>query len=297
MKKVIARCPGSCGELIQGFLGQTSKLVSYGVNRYTTITIKEQNKGNQNDWQPKMKQAAYLTCQYLSIPLEQLNQLSIKKESELPEAKGLSSSTADIAATATALAAYFQKKLPFDLLLKICLEIEATDSLLFPSLTLFAQNSGHCQLSSDWQPKFYVLMLEPSETLITEEFHGLQTDTLFYEQRHSFQQVFEVYDQAVQTQNLSLLGKAATESAKLNQSILKKPKFEQLLELKEEFPLLGINVAHSGTVVGLMFEHLGLLQPLQTLVRLKGLNHVYPRTTCLTTCYEGAHIVVNSLED
>ena len=43
--RVTASCTGSCGELIQGWLGNSQKLVSYGIDRFSKVTLlKELNQ-------------------------------------------------------------------------------------------------------------------------------------------------------------------------------------------------------------------------------------------------------------
>lgn len=37
--RVTASCTGSCGELIQGWLGDSQKLVSYGIDRFSKVTL------------------------------------------------------------------------------------------------------------------------------------------------------------------------------------------------------------------------------------------------------------------
>ena len=50
------------------------------------------------------------------------------------------------------------------------------------------------------------------------------------------------------------MGEAATLSAIASQMLLPKPDFDALLSLVEECGLYGVNVAHSGSVVGLMLD-------------------------------------------
>lgn len=51
-----------------------------------------------------------------------------------------------------------------------------------------------------------------------------------------------------------LLGRVATASARINQRFLPKLNFEQVIRLAEDVGAVGVQVAHSGTVMGLMFD-------------------------------------------
>jgi len=51
------------------------------------------------------------------------------------------------------------------------------------------------------------------------------------------------------------LGWAATLGARVHQVALPKPNLRQLIWLAREVGAVGVNVAHVGTMVGLLFEH------------------------------------------
>ena len=51
------------------------------------------------------------------------------------------------------------------------------------------------------------------------------------------------------------LGWAATLGARVHQVALPKPNLRQLIWLAREVGAVGVNVAHRGTMVGLLFEH------------------------------------------
>jgi uncharacterized protein involved in propanediol utilization len=58
----------------------------------------------------------------------------------------------------------------------------------------------------------------------------------------------------IETQNPQLIGHVASASANINQRILPKPHFNQLKQIVKKVESLGLEVAHSGTVVGLLFD-------------------------------------------
>ena len=51
---------------------------------------------------------------------------------------------------------------------------------------------------------------------------------------------------------MKLLGKLATTSALLNNKRLPKPYLEEIIEITTELGLPGVNVAHSGSIVGIL---------------------------------------------
>jgi L-threonine kinase len=67
----------------------------------------------------------------------------------------------------------------------------------------------------------------------------------------------EAFDMAVQglkDSNLRLIGEAATISSILNQQILLKPELDAVIDICKRRGGLGVNVAHSGTVMGILVE-------------------------------------------
>lgn len=51
-----------------------------------------------------------------------------------------------------------------------------------------------------------------------------------------------------------MLGRVATASARINERFLPKPRLTEIEAIGDRFGAIGVQVAHSGTVVGLMFD-------------------------------------------
>lgn len=287
--RVMASCTGSCGELIQGWLGDSQKLVSYGIDRFSKVTL--QTGIAFKEIKPKVEEAIQRTQDYLKIPIGKREQLSFMVDSELPIAKGMASSTADIAAACQATAAYYGRKISRDEIIDICLAIERTDSILFPTLTLFEQKNGSVRESSGWAPQFYVVVLEPDETLETEVFHSQENERLFFQQRELFAEVYQYYVGAVKEKSLQMLGEAATQSALLNQEILAKPYFSELMKLRQYHQWLGVNVAHSGSVVGLMIEKAEEIPAVLEVIKKSTVSRWYSKVSVHQSCYRGVELI------
>jgi uncharacterized protein involved in propanediol utilization len=70
----------------------------------------------------------------------------------------------------------------------------------------------------------------------------------------AFQVLRAAFRRAVATEDVALLGRVTTASARINQRFLPKPALEDLLELCLRLGGSGVQVAHSGTVAGLIFD-------------------------------------------
>ena len=97
-------------------------------------------------------------------------------------------------------------------------------------------------------------MLESPATLLTTDYHRLPRLEKLYAHSASLQLAWEKVQLACETDNPRRMGEAATISAIASQHLLPKPGFDTLRRLVEECDLYGINVAHSGSVVGLMLD-------------------------------------------
>jgi len=287
--RVTASCTGSCGELIQGWLGDSQKLVSYGIDRFSKVTL--QTGVASKEVKPKVEEAIYRTLDHLELPIAEKEKLSLVVDSELPVAKGMASSTADIAAACQATAAYYGRQISRDEIIDICLAIERTDSILFPTLTLFEQKNGTVREDSRWAPQFYVVVLEPATTLETEAFHSEKNERLFFQQRDHFAEVYQCYMSAVKEKSLLRLGAAATHSAILNQEILPKPYFSELMKLRQYHQWLGVNVAHSGSVVGIMVEKSEKIPTVLESIKNSNVSRWYSKVSVHQSCYRGVQLI------
>ncbi|MEM0653629.1 L-threonine kinase [Klebsiella huaxiensis] len=248
----VAQCPASCGELIQGWILGSEKLVSCPVDWYSTVEV---DYGSPRaDERPLSRAMVDRLLNYWRYPADLSKEIRIDICSTIPVAKGMASSTADIAATAVATAHHLGHPLGEITLAQLCVSLEPTDSTLFRQLTLFDHNTAETQIACHSQPKLDLLVLESPTTLLTTDYHRLPRLEKLHAHSAVLQQAWEKIQQACETDNPRRMGEAATLSAIASQHLLPKPGFDALLTLVEECDLYGINVAHSGSVVGLMLD-------------------------------------------
>ncbi|MBC1736696.1 propanediol utilization protein [Listeria seeligeri] len=265
--EIKAKCPASCGELLQGWIEGSEKLISYPINWFSEVTLSDKlivNKtGNTKAWL-----AFQQTCEYFGVPENERPRVSLQVKSTIPVAKGMASSTADIAATIGVTASWLQQKITETEIAKLCLRLEPTDSTIFQTLTLFDHLKGTTIRSTEWLPKLGVVVLEPLTILETALFRQESHQNQLLQNEANLARGFALFEQAIRQQKVDLLGVAATISAESNQAILPKPFFKEMLEVVEKLDLPGLNVSHSGTVVGLLYEQ-QKTDPLEILFELE----------------------------
>lgn len=248
-----ASCPASCGELIQGWIGGNEKLVSCPIDWFATVEV-SRNPDLPTNIGFMARKAFALTLTFLGQPEEAAQDLSVHVESTIPKAKGMASSTADIAATMMATARYFNRELTEVELARLCASLEPTDGTIFKELTLFDHNQGEViETLGDIDP-INVLVLESSISLETADYHRMRRYETLQASADQLEKAHRLLRSAVHEQDKALLGEAATLSAIESQKVLPKPLFYSLLDMVERQGLYGINLAHSGSVIGILYD-------------------------------------------
>lgn len=191
--------------------------------------------------------------QHWQYPAHLSQDIRIDVQSTIPVAKGMASSTADIAATAIATAHYGPSTGRTGTGAALCFA-GADRQHRFRKLTLFDHNNASTQIACETQPQLDLLVLESPETLRTADYHRIPRHSGLQAGAAALKRAWEKVQEACISQNPYRTGEAATLSAIASQLLLPKPDFDSLLALVEECDLYGVNVAHSGSVVGLMLD-------------------------------------------
>lgn len=248
----LAHCPASCGEIIQGWILGGEKLVSCPVDWYSSVEV-TYGRPLANE-RPLMRRMINQLLVHWQLPAELTKTLRIDCCSTIPLAKGMASSTADIAAAAVATARHLEQPLDEKALARLCVALEPTDSTLFSRLTLFDHNSAETEIACGGLPQCEVLLLESPQTLTTADYHRLPRQQALLENADQLDKAWRKLQYACAQNDTARLGEAATISAIASQALLPKPAFPALLALVERCGLYGLNVAHSGSVVGLLLD-------------------------------------------
>lgn len=176
--------------------------------------------------------------------------------SNIPIGHGYGSSTADVIASIRAATAAVGKRIPPSIISKLAVAAEtATDATAFEDeALLFAHREGTViEHFGGSLPPFWLIGFRPddSQTVDTLELvparYGL-------EEIQTFRTLRAMVARAVQDVDLALLGRAARISATINQRFLPKSGFEFVERYCDRIEALGFQVAHSGTLCGLLLD-------------------------------------------
>lgn len=250
-KVVKVAFPASCGELVQGKIGNERFLCSYAIDCYSNVTV--QTRQNQNNHKLGDKSKGLISMlRAMGIIDVEWNKVEITIDNDIPYEKGMGSSTADLAGLSIALFEFFDVEWNSDIIAKLLTRVEATDSLVYPSLTLMNPDNGE-RLQWFDQDKYYsVACLIPDQAMNTV---ALLSDYIEREwDTKAYTALLSETVQAFNAQSIDSLIVVAEQSARLNDTILPKPFLEELLLLKETGGVIGINVSHTGTVIGMIYD-------------------------------------------
>lgn len=248
-----ARAPASCGELAQGLLDGEHVQVTCPIDLYSTATV-ELMVGSGKVEGPEDCSKACLGVQLALAYLEHAGlDARLHLTSPVPRSKGMGSSTADVAAaivgTATALGMHLA---PHEVA-GIALQVEPTDGLMFPGIALFDHRNGRVAQLLGPAPAMRVLVLDFGGSLDTVTFNALDGAAVLKRLEPRLREALALITEGLRTSDVGLIGQGATQSAQLHQQVLPKPQLSHVLEFARGIGAAGVNVAHSGTVLGVLF--------------------------------------------
>ena len=252
----MARAPGSCGELAQGMLDGSYFLVSCPIDMYSTATV-EISPGSGRVTAPpdapKSRRAVELT---LARADRRDVDARLSLSSLIPRGKGMASSTADISASVTATVSAISPgaEISPDEIASIALRIEPSDSVMFPGIALLDHKSGSMMRTLGAPPPMRVVVLDLGGSVDTLAFNGVNRDRALNHLEAQFGEALSLIETGIRASNPVAIGEGATLSAVANQHLLYKPQLDAVLRLAEEVGAVGVNAAHSGTVLGMLFD-------------------------------------------
>ncbi|WP_425645404.1 kinase [Agrobacterium leguminum] len=201
----------------------------------------------------KAAKAAMLTFQELGHRYARGN-LTI--ETTIPVGYGYGSSTADVVAAIRAAAAAAGAELRRSMICRLAVAAEtASDAIVFgEQAVLFAHREGTVleYFPGEYPPIHVVGFVSRDDTPIdTLTFAPARYDSREIE---SFRVLRGLARHAIRKQDARLLGHVATVSAQINQRHLPKRHFEELSRISDEVGASGIQVAHSGSLMGVLID-------------------------------------------
>ena len=264
-RRASASAPGTCGELAQGMLDGILCMVTCPIDMRSVATV-ELWPGHPvipdfagihgPEDSPKARRAARATLDYLGAG-DMQGRLWL--DSPLPRGKGMASSTADVAAAIVATATAMGRELSPEQVAEIALGVEPSDGVMFPHVAVFDHREGRIARSLGQPPLMRVLILDFGGSVDTQEFNRADRDEVLKGLGPRMAEAVSLIEDGILRGDPLRIGRGSTVSAIANQQVLFNPHLEPVLDLSRGAGAVGVNVAHSGTVIGMLFPEDGAL--------------------------------------
>jgi len=245
--------PGACGELVQGTIDGVPFLVSCPIDRWSMVEV---CLSDDYVWQapsdvPKAAAAVQAALHHFGCP-HQGGYLRIR--STLPRSKGYASSTADVAGAIYALAAALDVAIVPRTVAQLAVGVEPSDSIMFPGLALVDHRTGRRFEMLGDAPPLALMVVDEGGTVDTLAFNRVDRRRVLEKLAPQHREALEILKRGLRNGDWAAVGYAATLSARAHQRILPKALLPTMLELCRNVGALGVCVAHSGTLLGLVLD-------------------------------------------
>lgn len=249
---------GTFGELLQGVLPSNRNfLVTLPINVYsetffslndeTTLTVEPAHKA-------KTKRIVSALLTHFNLPVR--GKLIIR--SDIPEGKGMASSSADLVSAAKAVCDAYHLNLTNSLLEYFMADIEPSDGVMYEGIVSYYQKEAILRSYLGNFPSLQLMSVDEGGEVNTLEFHE-KRKALTSVEKNEYAHLLNKMEAAIRKSDLSVIGKVATRSSILNQRLKKNPWFENMLEVSYHIKALGVVIAHSGTCLAIMLSNNPLL--------------------------------------
>ncbi|WP_328928502.1 hypothetical protein OG429_30770 [Streptomyces sp. NBC_00190] len=262
--KIVSAVHGAFGEILQGYTaganGFEHFLFTAPVEELTCAARlrRAESHGTQAlTISPADRTKALSAFETLSAELGlSTSGITIDITSNIPVAKGHASSTADILAVALLCIreAYPATPAPVAhaLALSVARRLEYGDYLLHPGIASCAQRSQTLITQYHTDLRWSIVGVDEGGWVRTDEFHREVPEDPG--KARVYERLFRELDAALLANDGKAAAEIATLSSELHNDRLPKKSLEDLMAVKREWGALGVCVAHSGTLAGLIFS-------------------------------------------
>lgn len=260
MQAITALAVAHHGEILQGVFSDAAGQLHRGlvtlpfIPRYAIANVKWSNKKKAHIY-PNTKKKALEAVKLLCADLGYSGSgFTITIKSNIPEGFGLGSSTADIVAALRGVGRFHGIPLKAAELFRLAVRAEsASDGTMFPGRArLVCQREGEVlQRFARRLPSFSLISFNaaPQEPVDTLDYQPAYYSS---DEIAEFDELRNLVGRGIKNQDIAMIGEVATRSAIINNRYLPQPNFDTILDIAHSSGALGIQVAHSGRMIGIM---------------------------------------------
>jgi uncharacterized protein involved in propanediol utilization len=246
---------GTFGELLQGALPgpEGDFLVTFPLARWATAVFHPEPGSREVRVAPrhkgKSRRVAQAVLTALGAPCGGLLELG----GDLPEGKGMASSSADLVATVRAVGAAFGRSFSPAVTEEFLRGVEPADGVMHDEIVCFHHRAVRLGRRLGALPPLCVIAHDEGGQVDTVV-HNRTTGAIGMPERHEYAGLLDRLTAAIAAGDLPAVGAVATRSAELNGVRRARRGFGELRTLCREVGGLGLVLAHSGTLLGVLLE-------------------------------------------
>lgn len=248
------RAPGVCGELAQGLIEGTHFLVTCPVDFYSRVKVDLYSGGPGVEAPEDCDKSAAAVRRTLSFLKSTNVRARITINNPIPRGKGMASSSADLAAAIAATGMALGEELSPDQIAQIALSIEPTDGIMIPGVALFDHRAGTILESLGPPPPMEIVALDLGGTVDTVQFNMVDRFQRWQSVDEQTTEALRLLRLGIANEDPVLVGQGASISADASQTVLAKPRLAEVKEFAESVGAVGVNVGHSGTIMGVLLD-------------------------------------------
>jgi L-threonine kinase len=252
---VRVRAPGTCGEFVQGHIRGQDFLVNCPIDLYAHAGVTAHVRAGLAIERPeqhlKIRDTLTLAAHELMLPMRH----AVAVRSRIPRGKGMASSSADIAAALSAFLAASDCTVSPLVFAKLLTEVEPSDCVHFNGIAHVNHLTGDLLGQHAPPTGLRALIVDCGGEIDTLGFDRERARGVYREHETRITGALRTLERGLRDDDATAIAQAATESARLSQFIHRKLPFEDLLALVTGIGALGVNCAHSGSVLGVLYLH------------------------------------------
>jgi len=248
------RAPGVCGELAQGVIEGIHFLVTCPVDFFSRVKVDIYSDGPGVEAPQDCEKAAAAVRRTLFHLKNAKVRAKLTINNPIPRGKGMASSSADLAAAIAATGLALGEEISPYQIAQIALSIEPTDGIMIPGVALFDHRAGIIRESLGPPPPMEIVALDLGGTVDTVQFNMVARFQRWQSVDEQTGEALRLLRRGIEEQDPALVGRGASISAEASQTVLAKPRLVEVKEFAESVGAVGVNVGHSGTIMGVLLD-------------------------------------------
>ncbi|WP_330261195.1 GHMP family kinase ATP-binding protein [Streptomyces sp. NBC_00539] len=246
---------GTFGELLQGALPEPDGdfLVTFPLAHWATATFHHRPGQHGVRVHPPHKGKSRRVAEVVLASLGVEGGGLLEIGGGLPEGKGLASSSADLVATVRAVGAAFGRSFDPDRTEAFLRGIEPADGVMYDEIVAFHHREVRLRRRLGVLPPLAVVAHDEGGQVDTVA-HNLRAGGIGPDERREYARLLDRLAAAIAGADLAEVGAVATRSAEMNAARRVRSGFRDLRALCREVDGLGLVLAHSGTMLGVLLD-------------------------------------------